>query len=56
MTAAIRPVYAFIPMRNGTESFSADFPTYYGNKGADDDAYPADNPLLDLTTTTDLRA
>jgi hypothetical protein len=44
MIATIRPADAMIPMRNGTESFSADSPTYYENKGAGDDVYPADNP------------
>lgn len=34
MIGAIRPPDAFIPMRNGTESFSADSPTYYASKGA----------------------
>jgi hypothetical protein len=44
MIAAIRPADAIIPMRNGTESFSADSPPFYNNKGAGDDVIPADNP------------
>lgn len=44
MIAAIRPADGMIPMRNGTESFSADSPPFYDNKGAGDDVYPADNP------------
>jgi hypothetical protein len=44
MVAAIRPADVMIPMRNGTESFSADSPPYFDNKGAGDDVYPADNP------------
>jgi hypothetical protein len=44
MIAAIRPADAMIPMRNGTESFSADSPPFYDNKGARDDVYLADNP------------
>ncbi|PQE10952.1 outer membrane autotransporter protein [Rutstroemia sp. NJR-2017a WRK4] len=42
MTAAIRPPDAIIPMRNGSESFSADSPYFYSNE--DDDVSPADNP------------
>ncbi|TAQ84585.1 hypothetical protein B7494_g7087 [Chlorociboria aeruginascens] len=42
MITAIRPPNAIIPMRNGTESFSADSPTFYG--GETDDVNPADNP------------
>ena len=45
MIGAIRPPDAFIPMRNGTESFSADSPTFYGGTmGAGDDVIPANNP------------
>jgi hypothetical protein len=44
LIAAIRPVYAMIPMRNGPESFSADSPPFYDNKGAGDDVFPANNP------------
>lgn len=44
MVGAIRPPDAYIPMRNGTESFSADSPTYFASKGAGDDVSPADNP------------
>lgn len=44
MTAAIRPPDAIIPMRNGSESFSADSPYYYHNMGAGDDVSPADGP------------
>jgi hypothetical protein len=44
MIGAIRPPDAIIPMPNGTESFSADSPTYYASKGQGDDVYPADNP------------
>lgn len=44
MLAAIRPPDAFIPMRNGSESFSADSPYYYMNHGSGDDVSPADNP------------
>lgn len=44
MIAAIRPPDAIIPMRNGTESFSADSPTFYETMGAGDDVIPADNP------------
>lgn len=44
MIGAIRPPDAIIPMRNGTESFSADSPTFYASKGAGDDVIPADNP------------
>lgn len=44
MVAAIRPPDAFIPMRNGSESFSADSPYYYPDQGSGDDVSPADNP------------
>jgi hypothetical protein len=44
MTAAIRPNDAIIPMRNGSESFSANSPTFYASEGAGDDVIPADNP------------
>jgi hypothetical protein len=44
MIAAIRPNDAIIPMRNGSESFSADCPTFYASEGAGDDVIPADNP------------
>jgi hypothetical protein len=44
MTAAIRPVEAIIPKRNGTDSFSADSPAFYVNNGTGDDVSPADNP------------
>jgi hypothetical protein len=44
MIAAIRPPNAIIPMRNNTQSFSADSPTFYASMGAGDDVYPADNP------------
>jgi hypothetical protein len=44
MIGAIRPPDAFIPMRNGTESFSADSPTFYASMGAGDDVIPANNP------------
>ncbi|RDW82050.1 hypothetical protein BP6252_03162 [Coleophoma cylindrospora] len=44
MTTAIRPPDAIIPMRNGSESFSADSPPTYVNGGAGDDVTPADNP------------
>lgn len=44
MIGAIRPPYAFIPMRNWTESFSTDSSTYYDSRGAGDDVYPPDNP------------
>jgi hypothetical protein len=44
MTGAIRPVDAIIPMRNGTESFSADSPAFFNDMGAGDDVIPADNP------------
>lgn len=40
MIGAIRPPDAFIPMRNGTESFSADSPPQYSN--ATDDVSPTD--------------
>ncbi|KAG9246775.1 esterase-like activity of phytase-domain-containing protein [Calycina marina] len=43
MLGAIRPVDAIIPMRNGTESFSADSPAVY-DVGVSDDVSPADNP------------
>lgn len=42
MIGAIRPPDAFIPTRNGTESFSADSPTFYS--GESDDVSPADGP------------
>jgi hypothetical protein len=38
---AIRPPDAIIPIRNGTESFFADSPTFYASKGAGDDVIPA---------------
>lgn len=44
MTAAIRPPDAIIPMRNGSESFSADSPYFYPDQGSGDDVSPADNP------------
>jgi hypothetical protein len=44
MIGAIRPPAAYIPMRNGTDSFSANSPTVYENGGAGDDVIPADNP------------
>jgi hypothetical protein len=44
MIHAIRPNDAIIPMRNGTESFSADSPPHYVNNGAGDDVIPANNP------------
>jgi hypothetical protein len=44
MINAIRPNDAIIPMRNGTESFSADSPPHYVNGGAGDDVYPPNNP------------
>ncbi|KAF7925170.1 hypothetical protein BELL_0363g00060 [Botrytis elliptica] len=44
MTSAIRPPDAFIPMRNGSESFSADSPYHYPDQGSGDDVSPADNP------------
>ncbi|KAA8564842.1 hypothetical protein EYC84_010613 [Monilinia fructicola] len=44
MISAIRPPDAFIPMRNGTESFSADSPYHYPDQGVGDDVSPADNP------------
>ena len=40
MLEAIRPPDAIIPMRNGTESFSADSPTVYS--GMTDDVSPTD--------------
>lgn len=42
MVSAIRPPPAYIPMRNGTESFSADSPTFYSDET--DDVIPANNP------------
>lgn len=44
MVTAIRPADAIIPMRNGTESFSADSPFHYNNNGTGDDVNPADGP------------
>lgn len=44
MIGAIRPPDAIIPMRNGTESLSADSPPFYVNNGTGDDVSPADNP------------
>jgi hypothetical protein len=44
MVTAIRPLDAIIPMRNGTQSFSADSPTFYSSSGAGDDVIPAENP------------
>jgi hypothetical protein len=44
MIAALRPNDAIFPMRNGSESFSADSPTFYASEGAGDDVIPADNP------------
>ncbi|QSZ32983.1 hypothetical protein DSL72_002567 [Monilinia vaccinii-corymbosi] len=44
MISAIRPPDAFIPMRNGSESFSANSPYNYPNQGVGDDVSPADNP------------
>ncbi|KAL3425824.1 hypothetical protein PVAG01_02615 [Phlyctema vagabunda] len=43
MLAAIRPPAAIIPLRNGTDSFSADSPTFYEG-GDGDDVIPAENP------------
>lgn len=42
MIGAIRPPAAIIPMRNGSESFSADSPTFYDDES--DDVTPADGP------------
>ncbi|APA16051.1 hypothetical protein sscle_16g108210 [Sclerotinia sclerotiorum 1980 UF-70] len=44
MISAIRPPDAFIPMRNGSESFSADSPYFYSDQASGDDVSPADNP------------
>ncbi len=44
MTTAIRPPEAFIPKRNGSDSFSSDSPPIYVNNGTGDDVSPADNP------------
>lgn len=45
MIGAIRPPQAIIPMRNGTDSFSADSPTYSETLlGEANDVIPADNP------------
>ncbi|KAH8811899.1 esterase-like activity of phytase-domain-containing protein [Xylogone sp. PMI_703] len=44
MIGAIRPPPAYIPLRNGSESFSADSPTFFSSKGEGDDVSPADNP------------
>ncbi|ESZ91897.1 hypothetical protein SBOR_7727 [Sclerotinia borealis F-4128] len=44
MVSAIRPPDAFIPMRNGSRSFSADSPYYYPDQGGGDNVSPADNP------------
>jgi Esterase-like activity of phytase len=44
MIAAIRPNDVIIPMRNGSESFSADSPTFYASEGAGIDMIPTDNP------------
>ncbi|KAH8599311.1 esterase-like activity of phytase-domain-containing protein [Bisporella sp. PMI_857] len=43
MIGAIRPPDAIIPMRNGTESFSANSPTFETG-GEGDVVYPPDNP------------
>jgi hypothetical protein len=43
MTGAIRPPPAYLPMRNGSVSFSADSPPYY-EFGEGDDVIPADGP------------
>ncbi|KAH9213376.1 esterase-like activity of phytase-domain-containing protein [Leptodontidium sp. 2 PMI_412] len=43
MTTAIRPPNAIIPMRNGTESFSADSPAYYEGDDAEP-VIPSDGP------------
>jgi len=45
MISAIRPVDAIIPMRNGTESFSANSPTIETN-GKEDVVIPANNPTV----------
>ncbi|KAI1326559.1 esterase-like activity of phytase-domain-containing protein [Xylariaceae sp. FL0255] len=42
MLTAIEPPPAIVPMRNGTESFSADSPAVYQNNGTGDDVTPAD--------------
>ncbi|CAK7234517.1 hypothetical protein SCUCBS95973_008962 [Sporothrix curviconia] len=44
MLSAIRPPEAFIPKRNGSDSFSADSQFFYINNGTGDDVSPADNP------------
>lgn len=44
MISAIRPPGAFIPMRNGSESFFADSPYHYPDQGSGDDVSPVDNP------------
>jgi hypothetical protein len=44
MATAIRPNDAIIPMRNGTESFSADSPPQYVSGGNGDDVFPPNNP------------
>lgn len=44
MLSAIRPPEAFVPKRNGSDSFSADSQRNYVNNGTGDDVYPADNP------------
>ena len=43
MIGAIRPPNVFIPMRNGTESFSANSPTFESG-GEGDVVYPPNNP------------
>ena len=45
MVGAIRPVDAIIPLRNGTESFSANSPTIETN-GKGDVVIPANNPTV----------
>ncbi|KAH8676453.1 esterase-like activity of phytase-domain-containing protein [Tricladium varicosporioides] len=44
MVGAIRPPDAIIPMRNGSESFSADSPPHFPNLGVGHDVFPSDNP------------
>jgi hypothetical protein len=44
MIAAIGPNDAIIPMRNGSEPFSANSPTFYASEGAGDDVILAENP------------
>jgi len=43
MIGAIRPPNAIIPFRNGTESFSANSPTFESG-GTGDSVIPANNP------------